>query len=219
MAGRFFFTVVTRVVTSADALALHSRDATGGVHFAVTSALLWQLALQLAVAMQLGGVILPSHFGALYVAEQPPLQFTLAPHMTIALASSLQLPVHVPEHEPSQCAGVPGVYTHAASHLPLQVPMHDALLTIIPVPPIAVHVPVQFPMHVQWQLMLGAVPGVQVPEQSAWHEPWQFAAAVTVPSQVALALHVASHSPVISPGSQLAVMSGGVQFALPLHDP
>jgi hypothetical protein len=64
-AGRFFLTVATSAVTSAEALALHSREATGGVQCALTSALLWQLALQLALAMQLGGVIFPSHFGAL----------------------------------------------------------------------------------------------------------------------------------------------------------
>jgi hypothetical protein len=56
----------------------------------------------------------------------PPLQLTMAPHMTLAFASSLQLPVHVPLHEPSQCAGVPGSYLQAASQRPLQVPAHCA---------------------------------------------------------------------------------------------
>lgn len=97
------------LVTSLDALALHSRVAAGGVHIALTSALLWQLAWQLALALQLGGVILPSHLGAVAVPVQPPLQLTFAPHITLAFASSVQLPVHVPWHEPSQCAGVPGV--------------------------------------------------------------------------------------------------------------
>jgi hypothetical protein len=52
-------------MTSDDALALHSSVADGGVHMAWTSALLWQLAWQLALAMHIGAVILPSHLGAL----------------------------------------------------------------------------------------------------------------------------------------------------------
>jgi hypothetical protein len=40
----------------------------------------------------------------------------MAPQLTIAVASSLQLPLQVPLHEPSQWAGVPGVYVHLASH-------------------------------------------------------------------------------------------------------
>jgi hypothetical protein len=102
IAGRFVFTVFTSAVTSDDALALHSSVADGGVHIAWTSTLLWQLAWQLALALQAGGVILPSHFGALYVALQPPLQLTIAPQLTIAFAARVQLPVHVPLHDPSQ---------------------------------------------------------------------------------------------------------------------
>jgi hypothetical protein len=102
---------------------------------------------------------------------QPPLQLTMAPQLTMAFASSLQLPVQVPVHEPSQWAGLPGVYMHAALHVPLHVPLHAAALTIIPVPPLAVHVPVQLPIHVPSQWTVGAMPGVHVPWQSASQDP------------------------------------------------
>jgi hypothetical protein len=42
---------------------------------------------------------------------------------------------------------------------------------------------------------------------------------VTDPSQVALALHIPSHSPESWPGMHWTVTSGGVQFAIPLQDP
>ena len=149
---------------------------------------------------------------------QPPLQLTIAPQLIIAFASSLQLPLQVPLQEPSQWAGVPGVIMHAASQLPLQVPAHIPVLGIA-VPPEAVHVPLQLPMHVPSQWTVGAMPGVHVPVQSAWQEPWHCACTVADPSQVALALHIASHSPESSPGMQATVTSGGVQFAMPLHEP
>src|SRR5258708_28807179 len=95
--------------------------------------------------------------------------------------------------------------------------MHAALFTAIPVPPIAVQVPVQFPMHLPSQWTDGAVPGVQVPAQSASHEPWQLATAVTDPSHHAFALHVPLHWPESCPGSQRTSTVGGVQLAEPVH--
>lgn len=84
--------------------------------------------------------------------------------------------------------------------MPLHVPEHIALLTIIPVPPIALQVPVHMPSQVPSQWTVGAVPGVHVPVQSAWHEPWQLAATATDPSHVAIALQVPLHCTLRSPG-------------------
>jgi len=98
-----------------------------------------QLAWQFASAMHIGGVISPSHFGAVYITLQPPLQLTMAPQLTLAIASSLQLPVHLPLHEPSQCAGLAGVYMQTASHWPLHVPEQLAI------PPAPVAVPLHVP--------------------------------------------------------------------------
>src|ERR1700682_6211979 len=102
------------------AVALHSRVAVGGVQTAVASACPWQLAWQFTSALHIGGVIFPSHLGAVAVPMQPPLQLTMAPQSTFAFASSLQLPVHFPVHDPSQCPGFAAVYWHCASHWPLQ---------------------------------------------------------------------------------------------------
>jgi hypothetical protein len=85
-------------------------------------------------------------------------------------------------------------------HWPLQVPAHAALSTIMPGPPIAVQVPVHIPMHVPSQWTDGSVPGVQLPAQSASHEPWHWAETVADPSHVALASHMPLHWPEMSPG-------------------
>jgi len=108
MAGRFVFSEVMSFARSGDAVPSHSRDAWGGVHMALNSAWLWQLASQSTFDMHIAGLSSPSHLGAVYMTLHPPLQLTIAPHMTFAFASSLQLPVQVPLHEPSQCAGLPG---------------------------------------------------------------------------------------------------------------
>src|SRR6202041_3545060 len=55
------------------------------------------------------------------------------------------------------------------------------------------------------------------PEHSAEQEPWQFAAAMTEPSHVALTLHVPAHCTESDPGAQSAVTSGAVQLALPVQ--
>ena len=93
---------MTTAWTLALAEAPHSRVTVGGVHIALMSAWLLHEAWQFAEALHIGGVISPSHFGAVAVPVQPPLQLTLAPHMMLAFASSLQLPVHLPWQEPSQ---------------------------------------------------------------------------------------------------------------------
>ena len=51
----------------------------------------------------------------------------------------------------------------------------------MPGPPIAVQVPVHIPMHVPSQWTDGSVPGVQLPAQSASHEPWHWAETVADP--------------------------------------
>jgi hypothetical protein len=95
-------------VISGEAVPSHSRVACGGVQLASNSAWLWQLTSQSTFDWHIAGLSSPSHLGAVYMTLHPPLQLTIAPHMTFAFASSLQLPVHLPLHEPSQCAGVPG---------------------------------------------------------------------------------------------------------------
>ena len=82
MAGMFFLTVSMTACTSAETVPLHSREAPGGVHFALASTLLVQLASQVLLTLQLGGVTVVSHWGALYATLQPPRQLTLAPQLT-----------------------------------------------------------------------------------------------------------------------------------------
>jgi hypothetical protein len=108
-AGKFFCTVLTIAVTLADAMAEHCNVTVGGEHMAWNSAWLWQLASQFASTMQLGGESFASHSGAVYATLHPPLQFTLAPHETIAFALSVQLPLQVPLHDPLQWPGDPAL--------------------------------------------------------------------------------------------------------------
>jgi len=95
--------------------------------------------------LQLGGMSCASHCGAVYVPLQPPLQLTFAPHMTIAPAASVQLPVQVPvqlpPHEPFA----------VAVQLPVQVPAHVPMLAV----------PLHMPMHMP----------PQVPENMAEQDP------------------------------------------------
>ena len=98
---------------------------------------------------------------------QPPLQLTMAPHVTFASAVSLQLPEHVPSHVawhlPVQCASA-----LRAEHLPSHVPAHAAI------PPAGVATPSHFPSQVPEQPPPVIVPlhaPLQVPVQSASHVP------------------------------------------------
>ena len=114
--------------------------------------------------MQFGGWIVPSHLGAVYATVQPPLQLTFAPQLMFAFAASLQSPVQLPLQVPSQCAGMPGVIVHIASHWPLHVPEQCAPFAPVGLP---AHVPKQVPEHVPSHCTFAAVGGVHVPEQSA----------------------------------------------------
>jgi hypothetical protein len=107
--GRFVDRVVTRACTLADALALHSSCAVGRVHVAVSEAWLLQLAWQFADALHIGGVIWPSHWGAVTITLHAPRQVAMTPQLTPPVAVILQLPSHDPWQVPSQCASVPGV--------------------------------------------------------------------------------------------------------------
>jgi len=84
------------------ALASHVSETDGGVQVAENSAWLWQLASQFASMLQLGGVSLPSHCGAVAVPVQPPLQLAIAPQLTPPLAEILQSPLHEPAQVPLQ---------------------------------------------------------------------------------------------------------------------
>lgn len=64
IAGRFVWIVVTSIVRSLDAVPTTSRETVGGVHVAVSSASLEQLAWQFASPMHIGGVSFPSQVGA-----------------------------------------------------------------------------------------------------------------------------------------------------------
>jgi hypothetical protein len=109
IAGRFFDRVVTSVCKEPDALAPHSSCTVGGVHAAVSDAWLSQLAWQFADALHAGGVIWPSHVGAVTITLQAPRHVAIAPQLTPPVAVILQLPSQLPLHVPSQWAGVPGV--------------------------------------------------------------------------------------------------------------
>src|SRR3954464_15093333 len=102
------------------------------VHTALAWACASQLALQSTSALQLGGVTLPWHFGAVNMTSQLPLhspmQLALA-EPGITLHDPVQDPAHLPSHLP----------LHMASQVPLQVP---------------VQVPVQLP----WASMAEQVP-------------------------------------------------------------
>jgi hypothetical protein len=102
MAGMFVLTVVMSACRLLDALAPQSSVAAGGVHVAVASTLPWQLAWHCAFVWQDGGVISPSHCGAVPVVVHPPRQRTFAPQLTIAPAWILHSPVHVPLQTPAQ---------------------------------------------------------------------------------------------------------------------
>jgi hypothetical protein len=188
IAGMFVAIVVCSAVMLADALPVHARLTVGGVQLAVAWAWAWQLAWQSTFALQLGGVIVPSHVGAVTATEHPPLQ--LAEHMTLAPPVSVQFPVHPPVQ------------------VPAQVP---------PLAPVE-QVPVQLPEQVPWHCTEGAVPGVasHSPVQSAEQEPWQLrTGALAVASHVPV--QEAEHVPESSPGVQFAVTVGGVQLAPPLQ--
>jgi hypothetical protein len=94
--------VVTSVMSWPLTMPPHWRLTLGGVHMAASDAWLWQLAWQLADALHIGGVICPSHFGAVTITLQPPRQVAIPLHMTPPIALILQLPLHVPVHVPSQ---------------------------------------------------------------------------------------------------------------------
>ena len=70
---------------------------------------LWQLAWQFADALHIAGVIWPSHWGAVTITLHPPRHVAMTPQLMPPIAVILQLPLQVPSHVPSQCAGVPGV--------------------------------------------------------------------------------------------------------------
>jgi hypothetical protein len=89
--------------TDTVALAVHPRKAPGGVQVVVVSTVLLQLAWQVWLTLQVGGVTVVSHWGAVYDTLHPPRHVTLAPQLTCALAETLQSPAHVPEHVPPQC--------------------------------------------------------------------------------------------------------------------
>lgn len=191
-AGRFFSTVATTAVTLALAFAAHSSLTVGGVHDAWMLAWPWHEAWHCAFELHLAGVTEPSHFGAVAVPVQPPLQLTDPPQLTPPDAVILQLPLQVPLQVPLQCPGEPGMNVHIASHLPLQVPVHMPVLGIA-VPPLAVQVPLQLPAQVPVQSIEPAVGGVHIPVQSASHEPWHMAWTIADPSQYAFALHMPLH--------------------------
>ena len=102
IAGKFVPIVVTSAVICAEALPVHWRLTVGGVHVALALAWLWQLAWQFALALHDGGVICPSHVGAVAVPVHPPLQVALAPQLTPAFPVMVQLPLHVPLQVPAQ---------------------------------------------------------------------------------------------------------------------
>ena len=64
IAGKFFEIVVVSAVTWAEAVPVQDRLTSGGVQLAVAFAWLWQLPWQFALALHIGGVIVPSHDGA-----------------------------------------------------------------------------------------------------------------------------------------------------------
>jgi hypothetical protein len=107
MFGRLVWIALMSAVTWADALPAHDTVTVGGVHVAWNEAELWQLASQFAFTMQLGGVRVASHVGFVTITLQPPLHVALPEHMTDAPALRVQLPLHVPLHEPLQWPGLP----------------------------------------------------------------------------------------------------------------
>jgi hypothetical protein len=57
----------------------------------------------------------------------PPLQTTIAPHATPAIAWIVQLPVHLPSQSALQCVFVPPiVVSHGPSHEPTHLPAQAA---------------------------------------------------------------------------------------------
>ncbi len=164
-----------------------------------------QLPSQFASPMHVGAASAPSQVGAVTITLHPPRQLTIAPQLSELLAASVQFPVHLPLHVPSQWSFTPAASMHLASHCPWQVPAHVAPLTIV-VLPLATHDPVQLPEHVPLQETCALVVPSHSPSQSAWHVPLHAASTATDPSHVALALHMPEHDPEISPGLQRTVM-------------
>jgi hypothetical protein len=148
---------------------------------------------------------------------QPPRQFAEAPQLMPPLAVILQSPLHSPLQVPLQCTVALAASMQAASHCPTQVPLHDAPAE----PPVVAapsQVPTQWPMQVPLHCAMAVAVPSHSPEHCAEQEPWHCASTEAEPSHVAMAMHVPEHWTESSPGSQLAVTSGGVQLALPVHD-
>jgi hypothetical protein len=79
---------------------MQERLTVGGVQFAVALAWLWQLAWHCALALQDGGVTVPTHEGFVYATEHPPWQ--LPEHEAPALALAVHPPVQLPLQLPAQ---------------------------------------------------------------------------------------------------------------------
>src|ERR1019366_4042095 len=105
-----------------------------------------------------------------------------------------------------------------AVYATLQPPLQS---TLAPQLAVASAISLQSPVHLPWHWPLQKVPwhGVEshMPVQSAMHLPVQSAFASTVPSQVAFAMQVPEHPPVISPGVHDVGTSGGVHIVLAEH--
>jgi hypothetical protein len=109
-----------------------------------------------------------------------------------------------------QTGGVTVVSHSGAVYVTLHPPRQ---LTLAPQLIIASAARVQSPVHVpahsslQWVAMHGSEP--HIPVQSPSHAPWHWACTETLPSHVAVALHVPLHWPVSEAGAQSVVMLPG----------
>src|SRR5687768_9294221 len=156
--GRFVSIVALSFAASAAASRSARRVIVAGLHFALAEPCALQLVWHVVSPVHTGGMSSVSHFGSVNVPVQPPLHFTLAPHVTFAPASSLHSPLHVPLHAeahlPRQFAS--GLHlVHLPSHVPAQ----------LAVPPAAVFVPSHLPSQLPSQ------PPVVVPLHSPPHLP------------------------------------------------